>query len=149
YAMNDADSYCGIIGDGTHVDPELVKLALRAKKKDRLYFVSDASPAAGAEKAQPFKMSGVMAYPQDKICVNESGTIVGAKLTLGECVVEAIKRMKLPPETVLRMASTIPAAFLGLDKKFGYLLPNFEADIVALDHNFKATAVWRSGEKVF
>lgn len=148
YAMNDANSYCGIIGDGAHVDPELIRLALRAKEKDRLYFVSDASPAAGAKNPQPFKMSGVMAYPQDKVCVNESGTIVGAQLTLGECVVEAIKTMKLPPETVLRMASTIPAAFLGLNKKFGYLLPDFQADIVALDHNFKATAVWRSGEKV-
>ena len=147
-ALNDTQTYAGLIADGFHIDPELVRLVVRAKAADKLFMVSDAAPSAGAEIPAPYNMGGVRVIPKDGKCVNDNGVLAGAQKTLGECVPTAIKDIRLDPERVLRMASTIPAEFLGLGDQFGKLLPNYTADIVALDHGFKTTAVWQSGVKV-
>ena len=47
-ALADADSWCGLIVDGHHVHPEVMKLALRAKRHERFMLVTDAMPSVGA-----------------------------------------------------------------------------------------------------
>lgn len=147
-ALNDRHSYAGLIADGHHLHPELVRLVVRAKTEDRLYMVSDAAPPAGADHPLPYTMGGVNVTPKDGLCVNDEGVICGAHDTLGQCVATAIRSIRLDPERVLRMASTIPAEFLGMGGRLGKLLPGFQADIVALDHTFKAQSVWRDGLRV-
>jgi len=148
YALNHRASYAGIIADGFHIDPELVRLVVRAKDPDRLYMVSDAAPPAGADIPLPYIMGGVRVTPKDGKCINDNGVVAAAGATLGQCVPIAIKEIRLDPEQVLRMASTIPAAFLGLGQSLGKLLPTYKADIVAMDMSFKTQAVWRDGIKV-
>jgi len=145
FALNSKETFAGIIIDGIHIAPELVRLAVRAKADDRLYMVSDAAPPAGADMPLPYIMGGVRVTPKDGKCINDKGVVAAAGYTLGQCVPIAIKDIRLDPERVLRMASTIPAHFLGLEDRLGHLLPDYCADIVALDHNFKAQAVWRDG----
>jgi N-acetylglucosamine-6-phosphate deacetylase len=147
-ALNDNETYAGLIADGFHIDPELVRLVVKAKAPDKLFMVSDAAPCAGAITAKPYIMGGVRVTPQNGHCVNDDGTLAGAQKTLGECVPFAIKEIKLDPERVLRMASTIPADFLGLGKRFGRLLPNYTADIVGLDQSFAPSSVWQNGIKI-
>lgn len=48
-ALDDRDSWCGIIADGYHVSPETLRLAVRAKPAGKLFLVSDAMPPAGLE----------------------------------------------------------------------------------------------------
>jgi len=147
-ALDDQTSWCGMIGDGQHVAPELMRIAMRAKPENKLYFVSDAMAAAGADKPEPFLLNGDMIYPMDGACRHADGRLAGALMTLGEIVSYAIRDLKLAPERALRMASTIPAAFLGVDRTLGKLLPGYKADIVALDHFFRAQKVWRDGKQV-
>lgn len=149
-ALDADEAWCGIIGDSHHLADENFRLALRAKPEDKLFFVSDAVAPAGAETPQPFMMGGMMLYPdvQRMLCLNERGVIGGSMMTLGQIVPFAIKERKMAPERALRMASAIPAAFLGLGDRLGKLLPGYGADVVALDHSFRAKAVWRAGEKV-
>ena len=144
-ALDRADCWAGIIADNAHLAPELVRLAVRAKQGDRLFMVSDTAAPAGADEPQPFDWNGIKVFPRDKVCVNENGALAGALLTLGQCVPVAIRDIRLDPAQVLRMASTIPAAFLGQGKSLGKLLPTYKADILALDHSFKTTRVWKSG----
>ncbi len=147
-ALTHPASYCGIILDGHHVSREMVQMACAAKPHDKLFMVSDAIAPAGAEDPQPFTYNGVKYLPEDGVCKNEDGTLGGALRTLGECVSVAIKELRLDPVRVLKMASTIPAEFLGLDDHLGKLLPDYTADIVVLDHSFKTTLVWKDGKQV-
>lgn len=147
-ALNDRNSYAGLIADGFHIHPELVRLVVRSKAEDRLYMVSDAAPPAGADTPLPYTMGGVKVTPKDGKCINEKGVVAAALNTLGECVPIAIRDLRLDPERVLRMASTIPAEFLGIGDRLGKILPGYQADIVALDHSFKAQSVWTNGAKV-
>ena len=48
-----------------------------------------------------------------------------------------MSRVDIDIEEALRMASLYPAAFLGIDKRLGKLLPGFEASVTMLDHDLK------------
>jgi len=132
-ALDDPASWCSIIMDGRHVVPEMLRLALRAKPENKLFLVSDAVAQAGVDGPVPPEL---LAQP-----------LSGAVITLGEIVTRCIHELKLDPHLVLRMAAAIPAAFLGIDNRLGYLLPKYEADIVALDLNFKPQEAWCAGRK--
>lgn len=149
YALDEKEVYAGMIGDGIHLDHALMRLAVRVKgASDRLYLVSDAAPPAGAEAPSPYMMGGQKVTVQNGKCLNENGVVAGSSMTLGQCVATCIRDVRLDPEIVLRMASAVPAQFLGLDHRFGKLLPGYSADVVALDHSFKALSVWVNGQRV-
>jgi N-acetylglucosamine-6-phosphate deacetylase len=47
-ALYDENTWCGIIVDGHHVDPIVLKIALRCKRHDRFMLVTDGMPAVGS-----------------------------------------------------------------------------------------------------
>src|SRR4029077_5642661 len=53
-ALDDPDSWCGLIVDGYHVDPVVLRIALRCKRSERFMLVTDAMPSVGS--AQDFFM---------------------------------------------------------------------------------------------
>lgn len=137
-ALDHTECYAGLIADGIHVSDDMLRLAVRAKGAERIYLVSDAMPPAATATPSDYKLYGDTVRLDGKCCINAEGKLSGAALTLGECVHYAIQQAKIPPELVLRMASTTPAEFIGLGHKLGKLLPGFQADIVLLNEQFKA-----------
>jgi cytosine/adenosine deaminase-related metal-dependent hydrolase len=49
--------------------------------------------------------------------------------------------------TALKMASRVPAEFLGLDKELGRIALGYRANLVLLDGELKAAATWIDGSK--
>lgn len=47
-ALADPDSWCGLIVDGRHVDPLVLRIALACKRHDRFLLVTDAMPVVGS-----------------------------------------------------------------------------------------------------
>src|SRR5688572_9143513 len=56
-ALDDPDSWCGIIVDGRHVDPVVLRIALRCKRHDRFMLVTDAMPSVGTDE-KSFQLQG-------------------------------------------------------------------------------------------
>jgi N-acetylglucosamine-6-phosphate deacetylase len=56
-ALDDDNSWCGIIVDGHHVDPVVLKIAMRSKRQDRFMLVTDAMPTVGAPN-KTFNLQG-------------------------------------------------------------------------------------------
>src|SRR5436305_3627368 len=48
-ALEDPSSWCGIIVDGEHTDPVVLRIALRCKPHDRFMLVTDAMPSVGTD----------------------------------------------------------------------------------------------------
>lgn len=147
-ALDDAESWCGLIADGIHVSPEMIRLALRAKTPGRIFLVSDAMAPAGCDVKVPFLMHGETIYVEDRHCLDSRGCLAGSCNTLAEDLRYCIQTIGVEIEEAARMASTYPAEFLGLGRRFGKLLPGYEADIVALDREFTPARVWVSGKEV-
>ena len=143
-ALDDQSVYCGIIVDGFHVDDAALRIALRSRPHDRFMLVSDAMPCVGAAE-KSFLLQGRPIYVEDGRCVGADGTLAGSDLDMAGAVRNAVARLDLTPESAAGMASTYPAAFLGLSEERGALAPGLRADWVRLTRDLQPVDTWIGG----
>ena len=142
-ALAAESAWCGLIVDGHHVHPEVMKLALRAKRHDRFMLVTDAMPSVGSD-TKSFRIQGrLITVSGDKI-VDESGSLAGAHLDMASAVRNTVKLLGIEPATALFMASRNPAAFLKLPQ-LGRIAPGNRANLVLLDEDFAVQGTWIDG----
>ena len=143
-ALDDAGSWCGLIVDGKHVDPVVLRIALAAKRHDRFMLVTDAMPTVGmADKA--FRLGGRLITVKDGVCVDEHGTLAGSDLDMATAVRNAVNMLGLSFAEAARMASRAPAEFLGLGRELGLIAPGYRADLVLLDQDLAVVDTWING----
>jgi N-acetylglucosamine-6-phosphate deacetylase len=143
-ALFHADSWCGIIVDGVHVDPVVLQIALRAKRHDRFMLVTDAMPNVGSDQ-DFFLLQGRRISVRDGRCVDEEGTLSGSALDMASAVRNAVDLLGLPLDEAVRMASASPARFLGLDKEVGRIVPGLRANFVVADDDLAIIDTWIDG----
>jgi N-acetylglucosamine-6-phosphate deacetylase len=144
-ALDDRESWCGVIVDGRHVDPVVLRIALRCKPHDRIVLVTDAMPSVGAEAAS-FVLQGKTITVKDGVCVDEHGTLAGSDLDMASAVRNAVRLLGLDLGEASRMASRNPAEFLGLGDTMGRIAPGYRADLVAVDDDIQVLDTWIGGE---
>jgi N-acetylglucosamine-6-phosphate deacetylase len=143
-ALYDANTWCGIIVDGHHVDPVMLKLALRCKRHDRFMLVTDAMPPVGSP-ATSFILQGRTIHVVDGVCRDENGTLAGTGLNMATAMRNAVRLLGLEIAEAARMASEYPAAFLGLDHELGQIAPGFRANLVLMDDELIVRRTWIEG----
>jgi N-acetylglucosamine-6-phosphate deacetylase len=146
-ALADEESYCGIIADGKHVDPRVLKLALRTKRADRFMLVTDAMPAVGTDLRQ-FDLHGRTIFVEQQWCVDAEGRLAGTLLTMAAAVRNAVALLGVSLESAVRMASENPARFLGLLPLHGVLAPGARADFVVADGTLDSLETWIGGQRL-
>jgi N-acetylglucosamine-6-phosphate deacetylase len=146
-ALSDEDAYCGLIVDGKHVDPRVLKIALKAKRHDRFMLVTDAMPSVGTSM-RTFQLQGRTITVEDGVCIDEHGTLAGTSLDMSRAVRNAIALLGLRPDEAVRMASEFPADFLGLAASHGRLAAGCRADLVIANDDFRVTDTWIGGQSV-
>jgi N-acetylglucosamine-6-phosphate deacetylase len=139
-----SDAWCGLIVDGHHVHAETMKIALRAKRPDRFLLVSDAMPSVGAETTS-FQIQGRTITVNGDRIVDDEGRLAGAHLDMAGAVRNTVNLLGVALPDALRMASTWPAAFLGLANVVGRIAPGQRADLVLLDDSLNVVKSWISG----
>jgi N-acetylglucosamine-6-phosphate deacetylase len=144
-ALADPDCWCGLIVDGQHVHPAVLKIALAAKRADRFMIVTDAMPNVGSDQ-DSFMLQGRRVTVKGGICVDETGTLAGSAIDMATSVRNCVEMLGLPLERAARMASTYPAEFLGLEAEMGRIAPGQRANLVALDAKLEARATWIDGQ---
>jgi N-acetylglucosamine-6-phosphate deacetylase len=145
-ALYDSETWCGIIVDGHHVDPVMLKLALRCKRRDRFMLVSDAMPPVGSPEAS-FVLQGKTIRVSDGMCRDEHGTLAGTALDMATAVRNAVSLLNLDITDAARMASEYPAEFLGLGGELGKIQPGYRATFALLDESFNVTRTWIDGRE--
>ncbi|MFL5045013.1 MAG: N-acetylglucosamine-6-phosphate deacetylase [Xanthobacteraceae bacterium] len=129
-ALESPNAWFGMIVDGVHVDPAVLRLALRGRARPIL--VTDAMPPVGG-KRPTFALYGEEIMVKDERCTRRDGTLAGAYLDMATAVRNAVRLLGVTLEDALRMASTHPAGFIGLGDVLGRLAPGYRADVVAFD----------------
>ena len=143
-ALSHADSWCGLIVDGHHVDPVALKLALKCKPRDRFLLVTDAMPGVGCD-SDHFYLQGRRIEVRDGRCVDEAGVLTGSNLDMAGAVRNAVEMLDLTLQEAVRMASQYPADFLGLDDELGRIAPGYRANLVLADESLQVRATWIDG----
>jgi N-acetylglucosamine-6-phosphate deacetylase len=142
-ALESPDVWYGLIVDGVHVDPAMLRLALRGAGRPML--VTDAMPPVGGKRAS-FRLNGREITVADGRCLSRDGTLAGAVLDMASAVRNCVGLLDVPLTTALRLASGHPASFLGLGHRLGRLASGYRADMVAFEPNKLAViATWVAG----
>jgi len=143
-ALEDQDAWCGLIVDGRHVDPAVLRIALRTRPQDRFMLVTDAMPTVGMTE-KTFTLQGRQIHVVDGVCVDQHGTLAGSDLDMVSAVRNAMAMLGLSLATAVQMASAAPAAFLGLTDQRGQISVGQAADLVLLDEDLQVRETWIGG----
>jgi N-acetylglucosamine-6-phosphate deacetylase len=145
-ALEEPDVWFGMIVDGYHVAPAMLRLALRGVGRPML--VSDAMPPIGGSRSV-FSLYGSDIIVRGPCCYTQDGTLAGTALDMASAVRNSVQMLGLPLTDALRLASLVPSAFLGLDDRLGRIAPGYRADMVAIDpEKIEVLATWVAGEEV-
>jgi N-acetylglucosamine-6-phosphate deacetylase len=105
----------GFIVDGHHLPPATVKAMMRAKTPERAILVTDATTAAGRPPGD-YMLGNLKVHLDDtgRVAVPGQPNLAGSALSLDRAVGNTVRFTGLSLDTVLPMASTRPAAVLGI-----------------------------------
>ena len=146
-ALDFDNLYASIIVDLHHVHHSLIELAYQKKPIGKLFFISDSM--ATINHGEPtFELYDEVVSEQNGRITNAEGKLAGSSITQIDAVKNAYQKCNIPLDHALAMASRYPAKFIGVDQYLGSLKPNYRADLVHFDSNFKVNNVWTSGVKI-
>lgn len=146
-ALEDRESWCGIIVDGAHVHAASLRVALAAKPRGKIFLVTDAMPPVGSDSAD-YVLYGETITAVDGVVRNAAGALAGSALDMMTAVRNTVRTLGVPLDEAARMASTYPAQFLGLDGELGRIAPGLRADFVVVDEALALQATWIGGAAV-
>ncbi|MDH5456941.1 MAG: N-acetylglucosamine-6-phosphate deacetylase [Gammaproteobacteria bacterium] len=135
-ALQDPDTFVGIIADGHHVHPAMLGIAIHAKAWGKTVLVTDAMPTVGSDRQQ-FLLYGETIAVKEGRCVTAEGILAGSNIGMIDAVKYIADQGIVDVFEALRMASVYPAAALGLDDSLGYVKAGYRANLVALDENLE------------
>lgn len=107
--------FATVIVDGHHLPPATVKSMIRAKGAARVILISDAIAAAGSD-AGPHTIGEVACElsPDGRVSLPGTPYLAGSALTMDRAIGNTVRYTGLPIETVIAMASTTAASYLGM-----------------------------------
>ena len=130
-ALADERLGVGLIVDGLHVHPLMVRLAARALG-ERLTLVTDAVAALGMP-AGPVRLGDVEALSDGEGVRLPDGTLAGSALAMDQAVTNLVEFAGVDRAAAVAAATSAPARVLGLESARGTLAPGAIGDVVLLD----------------
>lgn len=144
-ALETPGMFYGVIVDGEHVAPPMLRLALRGLGQPML--VTDAMPPVGGT-GKPFMLAGKEIHVASGRCTTADGILAGAALDMASAVRNCVRLLDLELREALRLASAAPADFLGVAGRLGHLASGHRADMVALDPvEIAVLETWVAGQE--
>ncbi|MCB0181264.1 MAG: N-acetylglucosamine-6-phosphate deacetylase [Anaerolineae bacterium] len=143
--LNDAHSVVGLIPDGIHVHPAMVKLAWAAKGSTGLNLVSDAMAALGMPPGR-YQLNDFEVHVSKTDARLADGTLAGSILPLDEAVRNLIEYTGCSLSEALATVTTTPAALLGLSDQRGRIAPGLLADLVLLTPDLEVAMTISAGQ---
>jgi N-acetylglucosamine-6-phosphate deacetylase len=145
-ALTAIDATAELIADGVHVHPAAMRIAVQAMPH-RIALVTDAMRACGLSDGT-YKLYDYEVTVADGAARLADGTLAGSVLTMGGAVKNMIELAGLPLETVIPLATEVPARIAAVADRKGKIETRYDADIVALNERFEVERVWARGHEV-
>ncbi len=146
-ALDDDSSWCGLIADGHHVHPASLRIAIASKPRGCSLLVTDAMSSVGAVN-KSFEFNGQLIDVSNGRCVTADGTLAGSDLDMASAVRNATTMLRVELAEAVRMASTYPAAALGIDTELGQIKAGYRANLVLTDLELNVSNTWIDGRSV-
>jgi N-acetylglucosamine-6-phosphate deacetylase len=137
-----------LICDGFHVHPAMSRVAIAAKRRERIIAITDGTAGSGLARGSVARLGGRRIRVTDSAAVLDNGTLAGSTLTMDRAFTTIVATFGLSLVDAAMLCSTTPARELGLTG-FGVLARDCVADIAVLDRGFGVVRTFIAGEEVY
>lgn len=145
-AILSKDTSVELIADGVHLHPAILRIACELFRH-RVTLVTDAMRACGMPDGA-YKLYSYDVTVTDGEARLADGTLAGSVLTMAGAVKNMIELAGLPLESVVPMATEVPARVLGIHHRKGCIRVGFDADLVVLSSRIEIDRVILRGTEV-
>ena len=136
-----------IIADGKHLPPELIRLILKIKGKEKVILCTDSLEIAGTDVKEGI-MSGTEFIVEDGVCkLRDRSAFAGSVATADVLIRTMVCDCGVKVEDAVYMMTENPARLLGVNK--GRIAEGYDADVVVFNKNLEVTDVFVGENKVF
>lgn len=135
-----------LICDGVHVHPAAMRVAIAAKRPERVMAITDGTAGSGLPRGTRATLGGQPITVGDTATLDD-GTIAGSVLTMDRAFAR-LAGIGVPLPEAAAMCATTPARELGL-QGLGVIAPGVRADLTVLDRNLRVRQTWVGGVMVF
>ena len=137
------DVVAELICDGVHVHAAMMRVALSAKRPERVMAITDGTAGSGLPPGSQSRLGGRRITVRDAAYLDD-GTIAGSVLTMDRAFAKLTSAVGLSLIDAATVCSTTPARALGL-QGFGVLAAGAIADLVVLDRDLQVVQTWVAG----
>ena len=145
-ALTSVDATAELIADGIHVHPAAMRIAVSAMPH-RIALITDAMRACGLADGT-YKLYEYEVTVSDGSARLADGTLAGSVLTMDAAVRNMIELAGLPVETVIPLATEVPARIANVANRKGKIERRYDADLVLMNERFEVERVWGRGRAV-
>lgn len=128
-----------VIADGIHLHPDVLRIAALCKGAKGMALISDSMEAAGLPDGQ-YDLGGQAVFVKDGAARLQNGVLAGSTLKLHQAVRNMITLARIPPETVIPMATSTPADSVGA-KGYGRIEPGAAGVLALMDAGWNLCGV--------
>ncbi len=149
-ALYSPDLTVEVIADGFHIHPWVLGLTIQNKGTARTCLITDAMSPAGLPDGIYDTFGQRVRLDRRRLSLADHPEVLaGSALTMDRAVANMINMVGVSLSDAVAMASTTPAAVLGLEDRKGRLETGYDADITILDRRYEAEATVVGGEIVY
>lgn len=145
-ALTSVTATAELIADGIHVHPAAMRVAVNSMPH-RIALVTDAMRACGLADGT-YKLYEHDVIVEDGAARLAGGNLAGSVLTMDAAVKNMIELAGFPIETVIPMATEVPARIAAVANRKGKLEIRYDADVVVMSERFEVERAWARGEPV-
>lgn len=149
FALSTPEISCELIADGHHVSSTLMRMLYRAKGRDGICLVTDATAGAGLPDGSEFSLFGKDCIVENGVCLlADRSALAGSAARMIELVRTMVRDVNVPLHEAIAMATENPACAIGLETK-GRLLVGADADLAVLSPQLDVMRTFVAGEEVW
>ncbi|WP_407083567.1 N-acetylglucosamine-6-phosphate deacetylase [Photobacterium leiognathi] len=139
------DMLAELIADGIHVHPVMMQLAYRMKGYQQLALITDCMRAGGLSDGK-YQLGAQVITVTNGEARTDDGSLAGSTCSLDQALRNMIMLAGVPEWEAVQMATSVPAKYVGIDDKLGFIKPGYNASFALLDPQFQIQATLIDGQ---
>ena len=136
-----------IIADGKHLPPDLIRMIVKIKGKDKVALVTDSLDIAATELAHGQFKGGTAFIVEDGVCKLPDRTAFAGSIATADRLIRVMRdECGFDLIDAVYMMTRVPATLMGLNK--GRITAGADADLIVFDEKIQVSDVFVGGQKV-
>jgi N-acetylglucosamine-6-phosphate deacetylase len=145
-ALADPRVTVGLIPDGIHVHPDVIRIAANAAGHGRVSVVTDATAALGMDPGQYVLGGRDVVLDGTSVRLSDDGRLAGSALTADEALRRFAEMSGWPTGPTIAAMTSVPARLLNLENR-GVIRVGARADLVMVTPELRVEATFIGGQR--